>query len=134
MIRRSLLAALALLALVALIIHYKVHPYFVTDPLSGALTFDGSKFLASLLGFIDLLVVTGLYMRRQTAVYGFLLNGMIVIFGTVLMGHYAIAHFMAKGVPQGGILLNSNLIDIALAWVDFLVGQALYMEIMRAEK
>ncbi len=126
--------ALVMLALVGLVIHYIAHLFFVPDRVTKALTFDGSKFMASLLGFVDVFVVTGLFLSRRTAVYGYLLNGMIVILGTILMSHFAIASFIAKGIPPEGVILGSNAIDITLAWADFLVGRALYEVIMQGER
>ena len=126
--------ALVMLALVGLVIHYIAHPFLVTDKVTRVLSFDGSKFMGSLLGFVDVFVVTGLFLSRRTALYGYLLNGMIVILGTIFMSHFAIASFIAKGVPPEGIVLGSNAIDITLAWADFLVGRALYEVIMQGER
>lgn len=131
MIRKSLFTALLLLGLTGVLIHYKAHPFFVTDKLTGIASFSGTKFIASLLCLVDVFVVTILFTSRKTAVYGYLINGMIVILGTILMTHFSIASFAAKGVPPGGMLLNSTAYDIAIAWADFFVGRALYEVIIQ---
>jgi hypothetical protein len=125
--RRTLLTALFLLAAAGMALHYRIHNFMVplkSDP--GSLVFDGTKFLASLLPLLDVVLVTALFASRKTAHYGYLLNGMIVIFGTVLMAHYSIAEMTAKAVPLEAMLLKSTLPDIGIAWGDFFVGKALY--------
>jgi len=123
----TLLIALFLLALSGLMLHLRVHFFMVPDKLHpGELIFDGTKLLASLLPLIDVIVVTALFMSRKTAVYGYLLNGLIVIYGTILMAHYSIAEITAKSIPFPFMLLKSTLPDIGIAWADFFIGKALY--------
>lgn len=120
MIRRSLLFALFLLALCGLIFHYRIHPFVVDGH------FSGTFFLASIFPLVDVVLVTILFLSRKTAIYGYLLNGLIVIFGTIFMAHFSIAGLIADPVPPSQWITNSLLLDIALAWVDFFVGKALY--------
>ena len=99
----------------------------VSDPLNpGITTFNSSYFLSFLFPMIDVIVVTALFSSRKTFVYGFLLNGIIVIYGTVLMAHYSIAELTAKSAPLGDWFLKSTLPDIGIAWGDFFIGKALY--------
>jgi len=125
--KRTLLSALVLLALSGLMLHYRIHNFMVPDPLHKGMTmFDGRSFFASLFPLIDLLAVTALFLSRRTAAYGYLLNGLLVIYGTVFMAHLSIAEILAKGVPFPAMVLKSTLPDIGIAWADFLVGKALY--------
>mgnify|MGYP001627051138 FL=1 len=125
--KRTLLIALILLAVSGLMLHYRIHPYMVPDKLNpGNFIFDSTKFLATLLSLIDVVLVTILFSSRKTAVYGYLLNGLIVIYGTILMSHYSIAEMMAKSIPLEQMFLRSTLPDIGIAWGDFLVGKTLY--------
>ena len=96
----------------------KLHP--------GNTVFSGTFFLASLFPAIDVFVVTGLFLSRKTAVYGYLLNGMLVIYGTIIMAHFSIAQIIAKSIPLQSMLLTSTLPDITILWADFFVGKALY--------
>ena len=120
MIRRSLLFALFLLALCGLIFHYRIHPFVVDGH------FSGTFFLASIFPLVDVVLVTILFLSRKTAIYGYLLNGLIVIFGTIFMAHFSIAGLITDPVPPSQWITNSLLLDISLAWVDFFVGKALY--------
>ena len=125
--KTTLLIALILLAVSGLMLHYRIHPYMVLDKLNpGNFIFDSTKFLATLLSLIDVVLVTILFSSRKTAVYGYLLNGLIVIYGNILMSHYSIAEMMAKSIPLEQMFLRSTLPDIGIAWGDFLVGKTLY--------
>jgi hypothetical protein len=131
--RRLLLGALFLMALAALMLHLRIHPFLAPDKADPGVThFRASFVAASLLPLLDVVLVTFLFSSRRTAVYGYLLNGLIVIFGTVLMTHFSIASLAPKALPPIEWVMKSTFPDIALAWADFLVGAALYRSWMRA--
>src|SRR3990172_5977565 len=96
--RRVLFVALFLLAISGLLLHYRIHNF----------------------------MVTALFASRKTAVFGYVLNGMIVIYGTVFMAHFSIVELTAKSAPIQEWLIKSTLPDIGIAWGDFFVGKALY--------
>ncbi|MBI4689718.1 MAG: hypothetical protein HY754_05585 [Nitrospirae bacterium] len=87
---------------------------------------DPAMFLSFIFPLTDVVVVTFLFMRRNTAVYAFLLNGLIVIYGTVFMAHFSISEIVSKSLPINEWLLKSTLPDIGIAWGDFFIGKALY--------
>ena len=125
--RKALLAALFLMALGALLLHLRIHPVFAPDKVNpGQMLFRPSFIPATLLPLLDLILVTALFASRRTAVYGHLLNGLIVIYGTVLMGHFSIAGLLPKNPPLTDWILKSTFPDIALAWADFAIGAVLY--------
>lgn len=99
----------------------------VADALNPAVVrFNGTKFLAFIFPLIDVVLVTALFASRSTAVYGYLLNGIIVIYGTVFMAHFSIADLTAKSAPLADWFLRSTLPDIGISWGDFFTGKALY--------
>jgi len=125
--KNTLIITLFLLAISGFLLHYRVHPFLTPDKVSqGAFIFNKSNFLASLFSLIDAVVVTSLFLSRKTAVFGYLLNGLIVIFGTILMAHFSIVDIIAKSIPVASWLTRSTLPDIGIAWADFLVGKSLY--------
>jgi len=125
--KRILIIALFLLAVAGLMLHYRVHHFLVPDHQHQHYTISELAELAGVsLNIIDIFVVTLLFMSRRTAVYGFLLNGMIVIYGTILMSHYSIAEMVAKSLPVSNLIFKSTLPDIFILWGDFLVGKTLY--------
>jgi hypothetical protein len=122
-----LLTALFLFAASGLMLHYRIHYFMIADNMNpGSFIFDSTRFMATLFPLIDIVLVTALFMTRGTAVYGYLLNGLIVIYGTIFMAHYSIAEITARSIPYPALLLKSTLPDIGIAWGDFLVGKALY--------
>jgi hypothetical protein len=125
--KSTLLTILVLLAVSGLLLHYRVHNFMVADKLHpGSFVFDGTKFLATLFPLIDVLLVTALFMSRKTAVYGYLVNGLIVIYGTAFMAHFSFSEMAVKSIPLQAMFLKSTLPDIGIAWADFFVGKALY--------
>ncbi len=127
MTKKILLLTLFILAVSGLLLHYRIHNFMVPDRLNpGIFIFDGTKFLSFIFPIIDVVLVTLLFASRKTAVYGYLLNGLIVIYGTVFMAHFSIAEISAKSIPPGAWFLKSTLADIGIAWADFFVGKALY--------
>jgi len=127
-IRHLLLTALILMAAAALYLHLRIHPFLMPDKANpGQILFMGSFLAASIFPLVDLVVVSLLFTTRRTAVYGYVLNGMLVIYGTVLMTHIAMVKLSVE-LPQPFymLLFKSTLPDIALAWADFFVGAALY--------
>lgn len=118
---------LKLLALSGLLLHYRIHSFIVFDRLVPEIKiFDSTKFFSFILPLIDFIIVTILFLSRKTAVYGYLFNGLIVIYGSILMAHYSISEMVAKSIPFNEMLLKSTLPDIAIAWADFCVGKVLY--------
>jgi hypothetical protein len=132
--KNTLLITLFLLAVSGLLLHFRIHNFMVADKLHpGTFSFDSTRFLATPFPLIDVVVVTLLFLSRKTAVYGYLLNGLIVIYGTVFMAHFSIANIVAKSIPLQSMVLNSTLPDIGMAWADFFVGKALYDLYMRGQ-
>jgi hypothetical protein len=131
--KKILLSALFILAVSGLLLHYRIHSFMVQDRLHpGNVVFDGTRFLAFIFPTVDVIIVTLLFTSRRTAVYGYLLNGLLVIYGTVFMAHFSIAEIYAKSMPPAAWLLKSTLPDIGVAWADFFVGKALYDSIIRS--
>jgi hypothetical protein len=127
MTKKTLLTALFLLAVAGLLLHYRIHSFMVPDKLNpGTYVFDGTRFLSFIFPLMDVFLVTLLFTSRKTAVYGYLLNGILVIYGTVFMAHFSIAEIYAKSIPPSAWLLKSTLPDIGIAWGDFFIGKALY--------
>lgn len=122
--RRVLFLSLFLIAVSGLMLHYRIHNFINHDPEHPG--FSSTYFLANLFPFIDVVLVTALFASKKTSVYGYVLNGMIVIYGTVFMAHFSIVELTAKSAPIQDWLIKSTIPDIGIAWGDFFVGKALY--------
>ena len=124
--RRTLLLALLLLALGSLAVHVKVHPSYITDETSGSRFFVFPYFLSNLLSAVDVFLVTFLFSRKSTAAWGYMLNGLLVIYGTVLMVHFGWAQLAGTEAGLTDYILFPTLHNVLLAWGDFFLGAALY--------
>jgi len=125
--RNTLLAALFLLALSGLLLHLRIHFFMVPDKMNpGSTVLDPTRLLSFIFPLFDVIVVTLLFMSRKTAAYGYLFNGLIVIYGTIFMAHFSLAEMAAKSIPLSQMFLKSTLPDIGITWADFFVGKALY--------
>jgi hypothetical protein len=125
--KKGLYTALVFLGIGGLMLHLRIH--FMIGPApanSEMVVFRPAFFLSNLFPLIDVVVVSALFLSKRTAVYGYVLNGMIVIYGTIFMSHFSIAQLSAQGAPPLAYIFKSTLPDIAIAWADFFVGKALY--------
>ncbi len=129
-----LIVSLILLAFLGFIRHYEIHPFLILNNNEGKYQFDFTNFLATLLSFFDLILVSLLFCFRKTAVYAYVFNGIIVIYGTVLMIHYSVAQIDISTIAILEIIEYSTLPYIALAWLDFFLGRALFNAYMRNSK
>ena len=120
-IRHMLLAAMALLALGALVIHFSIHV-----PLDGDGNLNFTNTMASLFPLLDLFLVTWLFSRKSTAAWGYLLNGLIVIYGTVFMTHCGWAKVYSPETSLWRYIVTPTSPDILIAWADFFMGAVLY--------
>jgi hypothetical protein len=66
-----------------------------------------------------------LFSFRKTLHYGYVLNGFLAIIGTIVMAHFAIAHWPEPATLET-IILKSTLADIIIVWSKFFVGKALF--------
>lgn len=124
--RHLLLMALALLGTSGMMLHIRIHPFIASDTLQGHYVSKWSFFSATILPLLDVVLVTPLFSTKRTAVYGYLLNGLIVIYGTVLMAHFSIADLTARSAPLYDWVFRSTLPDVGIAWADFMIGKLLY--------
>ncbi len=123
--RRILWVALLGLAVGASLLHGRIHP-----PGKG-LTY----FWANLFSWVDVVLVSVLFLSRRTALWGLLLNSFLAYLGMILMSDFSLSATAAgvikasPGQDPLGWLLQTTLPDVIVLFADFLVGQALYKAI-----
>ncbi len=91
-------AGLFIVSLRGLLIHLKIHP--PTGP--------SWHYLPYTAGVISVLVVTVLFFFRRGYQFAYIINGMLVIIGTIAMTHFSLA-FPAKVISISGIATGSML-------------------------
>jgi hypothetical protein len=124
--RQLLWVALVALALGGALLHIRIHP-----PTKG-LTYVWPNLFA----WVDLVLVSLLFLNRSTAILGVLLNSFLAYLGIIMMADFSLHAALAGAIevmPQQslvGWLLRTTLSDIAILAADLLVGLALYRVIM----
>jgi hypothetical protein len=106
-IKATLLGGLIVLALGGWLLHLRLHP-----PQTEA-----EYLVPFMAGIISIIIVPLLFSFRPTAAYGYVLNGFLVILGTITMTHFGIVEM------KNPLALFP---DIALLWGNFAVGKALF--------
>jgi hypothetical protein len=69
--------------------------------------------------------VPTLFCFRKTIAYGYVLNGFLVIVGTITMAHFSIAHWPNPLTLQA-IFMNTLLADILILWGKFFIGKSIF--------
>ena len=114
-VKSLLLIAIITLALGGLLLHIRIHP-IVKIP---------SIVVGYITGVLSIIVVPLLFSFKKTLSYGYVLNGMLAIIGTILMAHFSIAHWPAQ-TTFASIILETTLPDILILWTIFFIGKALF--------
>ena len=125
-VRRILLLCLFLMALGAGGLHLKYHPPFEELENPGEYVPVFRNIFAFGCALTDIFLVTFLFSRKKTAAWGYLLNGMLIIYGTVIMTQYG---WLQVHYREGALLnyiLHPTLPYLSVAWADFFAGAVLY--------
>ena len=105
-----MITSLFMLSLGGFLLHYLVHP----------LEKQSYGFLPFFAGLISIIVVTVLFFFKKMIPFAYLLNGMLVIIGTITMAHFSLVKFPLFA-------------DIFMLWSAFFTGKALFdLELMNA--
>jgi hypothetical protein len=114
-IKSMLLIGLLTLSIGGLLLHSRIHPVKA----------NYSNLVPAVSGVLSVLVVPLLFCFRRSIAYGYVLNGFLVIIGTITMGHFSIAHWPNPTTVQA-VLLNTTLADILILWTKFFIGKSLF--------
>ena len=76
-------------------------------------------------GILSSVLLPILFLFEVTTPYAYVINGMVVIVGTVTMSHFSLAIIRSRmGFPD--ILTNTLFPDILILWAAFAMGKALF--------
>ena len=122
-VKAALIVALFFLALGGWCLHLRIH-----SPAK-----DEDNLIPFISGILSVFCVPLFFCFRRTLAWAYVLNGFLVILGTVTMAHFSIVHFQGP-VTLASILLTTTLADIAVLWAKFALGKALFdLEFLRSE-
>jgi len=107
----------------SLALHFKIHSPF-DNPGGEGLFFTNTT--ATLFALLDVVLVTYLFSRKKTAVWGYLFNGLIVIYGIVMMVHCGVAKAYTPATALYQYLFIPTSPYVIMACTDFLLGYVLY--------
>ncbi|OGW77289.1 MAG: hypothetical protein A3I73_01545 [Omnitrophica bacterium RIFCSPLOWO2_02_FULL_45_16] len=115
MLKTTLAAGLLFLALGGWLLHLRIHP----------LIKDADFVIPFISGIVSVFCLPLLFWFRRTIALAYIVNGFLVIIGTITMAQFSIAKFKGP-VTAINIILNTTLADIAILWGKFAVGKALF--------
>ncbi len=114
-LKMLLIFALIVMAAGGFLLHLRIHPYSVNH----------SNLVAILSGILSIVVVPLLFSFKRSVSFGYVLNGMLVIIGTVAMAHFSLAHF-PETLSIESLFTKTLFADILILWGNFFVGKALF--------
>ena len=114
-IKSTLIAGLLVMSIGGLLLHSRIHPVKA----------NYSNLVPAIAGILGILAVPLLFCFKRTIAYGYVLNGFLVIIGTITMAHFSIAHWPNPTTLQA-IMLNTTLADILILWGKFFIGKSLF--------
>jgi hypothetical protein len=114
-VKTTLLVGLVALSVGGFFLHLRIHP----------LAKNPANIVPIVSGVLGIVIVPLLFSSRKLIAYGYVINGMETIIGTVLMAHYSIAHWPTPVTP-GAIIFHTLLADILVLWSKFFLGKAIF--------
>lgn len=97
------------------LLHSRIHPVKT----------NYSNLVPAISCILSVVIVPILFCFRRSIAYGYVLNGFLVIVGTITMAHFSIAHW-PNPVTVKAILLTTMLADILILWAKFCIGKAIF--------
>ncbi len=123
MIKTTLVAGLFFIALGGWLLHLRIHP-----PVK-----DADFLIPCISGIVSVFCLPLLFWFRRTSALAYVINGFLVIIGTITMAHFSIAHFQGP-ISALNIIINTTLADIAILWGKFAIGKALFdLEFLKSD-
>jgi hypothetical protein len=114
-LRLLLISGLIFVSLGGWLLHLRLHPPF-------KLPANIIPFLAEMISFTVLPVM---FLIRSTTAYAYVVNGMLVIIGTITMAHFSLARPPETLTPVT-VFLSTLFPDIVILFTNFVLGKALF--------
>lgn len=117
-----MIAGLAVVSLGGWLLHLRVHP--VSD--------NPTNWIPFITGLMSIIVLPAMFLSKKTLPYAYVLNGMLVIIGTITMAHISVPRLVDNFSFQA-IFVGTLLADIAILWVNFFLGKSIFeLEMFKA--
>jgi hypothetical protein len=115
MIKNTLITCLFFLAFGGWLLHLRIHP----------LTKSADNIIPLISGILSVFCLPFLFWFDSTVTAAYIMNGFLVIIGTLTMAQFSMVNFKGP-VTLGNIILNSTFADISILWAKFAIGKALF--------
>ena len=114
-IRILLIAGLIAASFGGWLLHLRIHPPSA----------DSTNLIPFITGIIGIVIVPILFLMKKTLPYAYIINGFLVIIGTITMAHFSIVH-LPEHITFQSIFVGTLLADIAILFANFFIGKALF--------
>ncbi len=122
-LKATLVTGLFSLALGGWLLHLRIHPP----------TKSRDLLIPFIAGIVSAFCLPLLFWFRRTLNLAYIVNGFLVIIGTITMAQFSIVNFKGP-VTAVNIIVNTLLADIALLWGKFVIGKAIFdLEFLKSD-
>ncbi len=122
-LKATLAAGLFSLALGGWLLHLRIHP----------ITKNTDFLIPFIAGIVSIFCLPFLFLFRRTLTLAYIVNGFLVIIGTITMAQFSIVNFKGP-VTAVNIIVNTLLADIVVLWGKFAIGKALFdLELLKSD-
>ena len=123
-LRVCLVAGLFFVSLGGWLLHMRIHPI-------SNLAVNWVPFLA---GLISVMAIPVMFLFRRTVAYAYVINGMLVIIGTITMTHFSFARPPEK-IGFLTLVTETLFMDILILFTNFMLGKALFeLEMLKTDE
>lgn len=114
-IKLFLIVSLILISSGGFLLHSRIH----------TLQTNSTNYIPFIAGLLSLLLISTMFFFKPLIPFAYILNGIIVIIGTITMIHFSIVKF-TKELTINNILLGTLLPDILILWSILFIGKLIF--------
>lgn len=123
-LRVLLITGLFLVSLGGWLLHVRIHPPFKL----------AANYIPFIIGLVSCTIIPAMFLFRKTTAYAYVINGMMVIIGTITMTHFSLVHLPVH-ITYRTIFTGTLLADIAILMTNFALGKSLFeLEMLKSEE
>ncbi|MBF0217137.1 MAG: hypothetical protein HQL30_09115 [Candidatus Omnitrophica bacterium] len=111
----TLIAGLFFISIGGWLLHLRIHPP----------TKDTDFYIPFIAGILSAFCLPLLFCFRRTIALAYIINGFLVMIGTITMAQFSIVNFKGP-VTLTNIILTTLFADIAMLWGKFTIGKAIF--------
>jgi len=114
-IRKPILA-LFFLSLGGWLLHFRIHP----------VTVNPSNFIPFFFGLINFIITPVLFNYKKSVILGYLINGLGVILGTIIMAHFSLSS-LPTPLTVTHLIFRTTLADILILFSKLFIGHTILL-------